>query len=294
MLSKYSQIKILTSNGMVTCTEYSVKNKADKSYVVGLDERGNPVRTFEWQTCTGIKSSDNDFYYEYDIVCLSTPKGLISGVVVFNEELASYMLKVGENAYVSAPFFKGNPIISNLLEEPDFCLSNISKDELESYGLCEKNNYELKGIETVSDGDNFITIYTDGGCENGLGGFAAVIVKNNKAIGQLSGSEFNTTNNRMELTAAIEALTFLKNNNMCGEIISDSTYVVDGATKWLPNWKRKGTLGEMKNSDLWIKIDELLSQVTVRFSWIKGHSGNEFNTMCDRLCVNEIHNLKSA
>lgn len=142
-----------------------------------------------------------------------------------------------------------------------------------------------------------IEIYTDGGCSGnpGPGGWGVVVIYQNQAK-QLSGGEKNTTNNRMELTAAISALSIVKNTEIFNgkkvKLNIDSQYVKNGITSWIQNWKKNGWRTANKkpvlNQDLWQKLDELNSSLDVNWVWVKGHAGIEYNEICDSLCQMEI------
>ena len=142
-----------------------------------------------------------------------------------------------------------------------------------------------------------ITIYTDGGCSGnpGPGGWGVVVIADGIAK-QLSGGDAHTTNNRMELTAAISALSIIKNTpSFAGRKISvhiDSQYVKNGITVWIKSWKAKGwktaDKKPVKNQDLWQLLDELNGSLDVSWNWVKGHSGVENNEICDQLCQKEI------
>lgn len=144
---------------------------------------------------------------------------------------------------------------------------------------------------------NEVTIYTDGGCSGnpGPGGWGVVVIYNNQAR-ELSGGEKNTTNNRMELTAAINALSVVKNTpefkNLPVTVNIDSQYVKNGITVWIKNWKlknwRTADKKPVKNQDLWILLDELNSSLNVKWNWVKGHAGIQYNEICDQLCQKEI------
>lgn len=132
-----------------------------------------------------------------------------------------------------------------------------------------------------------INIYSDGACKGnpGVGGWGALLVSGEHRK-ELVGGERLTTNNRMELTAVIEALQSLKRSSrVC--IHTDSQYVLKGITEWLPNWKRRGwrTSGNapVKNLDLWQRLDELVSQHQVEWLWVKGHNGHPGNERADAL-----------
>lgn len=137
-----------------------------------------------------------------------------------------------------------------------------------------------------------VEIYTDGACSGnpGKGGWGAVLVykKNEKEI---SGYDENTTNNRMELTAVIEALSSLK--EPCEVLLTtDSKYVCDAVTKgWVYSWKKNGWRKADKkpalNVDLWEKLLPLLEKHSVEWNWVKGHAGHPYNERCDALAVEE-------
>lgn len=136
-----------------------------------------------------------------------------------------------------------------------------------------------------------IVIYTDGGAINnpGPGGYGIVICDGEKKS-ELSGGFRHTTNNRMEMTAAIIALEEVRGTDKPVVLHSDSSYLVNGIQKgWARKWKANGWLKSDKspalNSDLWAKLLDLLETLKVEFRWVKGHAGNELNERCDRLAV---------
>lgn len=137
-----------------------------------------------------------------------------------------------------------------------------------------------------------IEIYTDGACSGnpGPGGWGAVLVYNGKEK-ELSGSEKNTTNNRMELTAVIMALNAL--NQPCEvKLTTDSKYVCDAINKsWVYSWRKNGWKKSDKkpalNVDLWKELLSLLEKHEVEFIWMKGHNGHKYNEICDALAVKE-------
>ncbi len=143
-------------------------------------------------------------------------------------------------------------------------------------------------------GDPEVLLYTDGGCSGnpGPGGWAFIL--KHPASGkklERSGSERETTNNRMELTAVIRGLEALKRSSRV-EVFTDSVYVGKGFSEWMPKWKangwrrrEKGRLAEVKNVDLWQKLDELLAKHKVTFTHVRGHSGHSENDRCDELAV---------
>ena len=136
-------------------------------------------------------------------------------------------------------------------------------------------------------------IYTDGACSGnpGPGGWGAVIFDQDNKQKNISGSEKNTTNNRMELLAAIMSLKKIKTNSEV-VIFTDSIYVKNGITEWMKNWKKNGWKNSskkpVKNKDLWEKLDKLCETNNVSWKWIKGHSTNEFNNLADELATKAI------
>lgn len=142
-----------------------------------------------------------------------------------------------------------------------------------------------------------IVVYTDGGCHGnpGPGGWGIVVIADGVAK-QLSGGEKFTTNNKMELTAAIAALSVIKNTPpFAGRKVVvniDSQYVKNGITTWIHSWKKKGWITAdkkpVKNQELWIQLDNLNSSMEVTWNWVKGHAGVEYNEICDQLCQSEI------
>ena len=131
-----------------------------------------------------------------------------------------------------------------------------------------------------------IKIHTDGSClgNPGAGGWAAIIVDEKNQREEISGGEEHTTNNRMELTAAIRALKKIPAGSSV-ELFTDSSYLKNAFTNgWLAKWKRNGwNNGRVLNQDLWLELDELIKSRAVNFNWVKGHAGNFFNERCDTL-----------
>ena len=158
---------------------------------------------------------------------------------------------------------------------------------------------EMKSTEPEGEP---IVVYTDGGCwgNPGVGGWAAVVIAEGEAR-EISGGEKLTTNNRMELTAAISALTAIYNTERFKNrpiiVNIDSQYVKNGITSWIHNWKKNGWKTAAKkpvlNQELWQKLDALNASLNVSWNWIKGHAGVEYNERCDQLCQIEMGKLKN-
>jgi len=139
---------------------------------------------------------------------------------------------------------------------------------------------------------SMIQIYTDGACRGnpGPGGWGALI-KDGGGQRELSGAENETTNNRMELTAAIMALRSLPEGS-AADLYTDSEYVMKGLNDWLPSWKARGwktaAKKPVKNQDLWQALDEANARHKIRWHWVKGHAGNDGNEYVDRLANKAI------
>ena len=143
-----------------------------------------------------------------------------------------------------------------------------------------------------------IKIYTDGACSGnpGPGGWGYVILENGK-LHSGNGSESQTTNNRMELTAAIKALECARKDESL-HLYTDSTYLQKGITEWIVNWKKNNWITSSKkpvsNKDLWIKIDQLNLELDIKWNWVKAHQSDNsddsfYNNMADELATGAIH-----
>ncbi|MFR3980566.1 MAG: ribonuclease HI [Oscillospiraceae bacterium] len=137
-----------------------------------------------------------------------------------------------------------------------------------------------------------VTIYTDGACSGnpGPGGWGAIL-RYKETEKELSGGAADTTNNRMELTAVIEALALLKESCVV-ELYSDSKYVIDGLSKgWAKGWQKRGWIKSDKkpalNPDLWERLLALTDRHEMHYHWVKGHAENEKNNRCDQMAVAE-------
>ena len=149
-----------------------------------------------------------------------------------------------------------------------------------------------------------LSIYTDGGCSGnpGPGGWAYVIVTETpegaEILAQHSGGEKETTNNRMELTAVIQALKAIKKmDNIQAKtvIYTDSQYVQKGITEWIHKWKRNAWRTSdkkpVKNQDLWMELDTLSAEISLHWEWVRGHSGITYNEQCDRMTQKAIQTV---
>ena len=143
-----------------------------------------------------------------------------------------------------------------------------------------------------------IKIYTDGACSGnpGPGGWGYVIVENGNLYSS-TGSESKTTNNRMELTAAIKALESARKDESL-YLYTDSTYLQKGITEWIVNWKKNNWINSSKkpvsNKDLWIKIDQLNLELDIEWKWVRAHQSDNsddtfYNNMADELATGAIH-----
>ncbi|MFK8016122.1 MAG: ribonuclease HI [Gammaproteobacteria bacterium] len=143
-----------------------------------------------------------------------------------------------------------------------------------------------------------VTIYTDGACRGnpGPGGWGALLLRGDVRK-TLHGGESDTTNNRMELMAAIQGLNALTRRCEVA-LYTDSRYVMQGITEWMANWKRRGwktaAKKSVKNQDLWQQLDEAVARHDVNWHWVKGHSGDEGNECADALANQGIDELLDA
>ena len=140
-----------------------------------------------------------------------------------------------------------------------------------------------------------VQIFTDGACKGnpGPGGWG-VLLRKGTTERELSGAEPDTTNNRMEMTAAIEGLSALK-RRCTVDLYTDSKYLIDGITKWLPGWQRRGwktaSKKPVKNEDLWRKLAQLEAEHRITWHWVKGHAGHPENERVDRLASDEAERI---
>ena len=140
-----------------------------------------------------------------------------------------------------------------------------------------------------------VDIYTDGACSGnpGPGGWGVLIEIDNENI-ELSGGDRETTNNRMELMAAIKALEEIDKDYEI-TLYTDSNYVKDGITSWISNWKKNNwktaSKKDVKNKELWIRLDEAIKDKNISWGWVKGHAGNAGNEQADYLARSALEKL---
>jgi ribonuclease HI len=146
--------------------------------------------------------------------------------------------------------------------------------------------------------NDFVIIYTDGACKGnpGPGGWG-VMLSYKGIVKELFGGDPDTTNNRMELMAAIQALETL--TKPCSVKLNiDSKYVLQGITEWMSNWKKRGwktaSKSPVKNEDLWRRLDIAIQRHDIEWIWVKGHSGDKNNDRADELANRGIESLKNA
>lgn len=171
--------------------------------------------------------------------------------------------------------------------------------------LAEAGREHLKRPEAPSpspapivQADGTVVVHTDGGSSPnpGIGAWAAVLRTADGNVTELCEGELATTNNRMEMTAAIRALEATAPGTKV-ELHTDSQYLRNGITTWIKNWKRNGwksKTGAVKNKDLWIKLDALCAERSVDWRWLQGHAGHEDNERCDALCTERIKQLRES
>ncbi|MCC6612212.1 MAG: ribonuclease HI [Anaerolineae bacterium] len=143
-----------------------------------------------------------------------------------------------------------------------------------------------------------VIIYTDGGCKPnpGAGGWAALLIYGG-AEKELYGYEAQTTNNRMELTAAVRALSALKRPTAV-EFHTDSQYMRHGITDWIQKWRQNGwrtaSKKPVENQDLWMRLYDLTQEHTIDWKWVRGHAGNQYNERVDQLATRAREQRRSS
>jgi len=151
----------------------------------------------------------------------------------------------------------------------------------------------------MSPQSNTVTIHTDGACSGnpGPGGWGAILEWNGHRK-EICGGEANTTNNRMEMMAAIQALEAMKANHHDIILITDSSYLRDGIMKWIHGWKKRGwktaDKKPVKNVDLWQRLDLLAQSHKIEWRWVRGHTGDPGNERADELARQGLAEARSA
>ena len=188
-----------------------------------------------------------------------------------NEEIKKEELKTEESIQEVESTNKEQLLTENKTEEP----LNSVENSAEEVKIFEEKKEEI------------VEIYTDGACSGnpGPGGWAAVLLfeGNEKRI---SGGEKLTTNNKMELMAAIEGLKAITRKDIKIKLYTDSTYVQKGMSEWLFSWKQK-QFKDVKNVEMWKELDALSSELLIEWHWVKAHAGNKYNEIADSLARGE-------
>jgi ribonuclease HI len=157
-----------------------------------------------------------------------------------------------------------------------------------AHALCPLFDGAGAGLYTSCVMTGVVEIFTDGACSGnpGPGGWGALL-RCGAHEREIAGGEAVTTNNRMELLAAIKALEVLKRRSVV-RLYTDSQYVQRGVEEWMAGWKAKGWPKRIKNQDLWLRLDALTAQHDVRFLWVRGHAGHPENERADALARSAI------
>lgn len=232
--------------------------------------------------------------FKYDEESLSDPSAAISAAVddfLQSDEAKEFL--DGSFCWNDAVFCIPTALyIKHGLNPSDFTSTGLLVLGSQQLGKdSKKGNSPIAAVVETNTGAR-VVLYTDGACMGnpGPGGWGAILCCDGKEI-ELCGSERNTTNNRMELSAALGGLEALQNPAIV-TVISDSKYLVDSVEKgWLNNWHRNGWVNssgnDTPNIDLWKRLLVQLSRHKVVFKWVKGHNGHPYDERCDRLAVNQ-------
>lgn len=232
--------------------------------------------------------------------------GLVSSLVLRCDDCISYHIieayEAGwdkEEIYeaMNVALIVGGSIVIPHLRRAAELLDDLESGKLkQEKKIVKKDLAEKKVNNNLADYQEF-KIYTDGAClgNPGPGGYAAYILNNDlEELKAVSGSEKDSTNNRMELKAVIEALKVIPKSTKV-ELYSDSSYVLNGLSSWLKGWKKNGwktaSKKEVANQDLWQKLDQISSNFELVYKKVKGHSGDQYNEKADQLAKKEAEKI---
>jgi ribonuclease HI len=234
--------------------------------------------------------------------------GLVSSMVLRCDDCITYhIIESYQAGWTKAEIYEAMNvalIVGGSIVIPHMRRAAELLEELETETSQEKNkqpqndnDISESGEEISLDNYQVLKIYTDGAClgNPGPGGYAAVILNSDlKKLKTISGAEKDSTNNRMELKAVIEALKIIPENKKI-ELHSDSSYVLNGLSSWVEAWKKNGWKTSSKNAvanqDLWQELDELSSKFELSYQKVKGHSGDQYNEEVDSLAKKEAEKI---
>lgn len=231
--------------------------------------------------------------------------GLVSSLVLQSKDsIRERLTKVYQAGWSAEAIYEamnialitGGAVVRPTLNKAVRILNDLEADNLESSKTDLKDQTLVEKNKNLAKQQEF-KIYTDGAClgNPGPGGYAAYILNNDlKELKTVSGSEKNSTNNRMELKAVIEALKVIPKSTKV-ELYSDSSYVLNGLSSWLKGWKKNGwktaSKKEVANQDLWQQLDKVSSNFELVYKKVKGHSGDQYNEKADQLAKKEAEKI---
>jgi ribonuclease HI len=233
--------------------------------------------------------------------------GLVSSMVLRCDDCITYhIIEAYQAGWTKAEIYEalnvalivGGSIVIPHMRRAAKLLEELEVEAGEKKNISE-NEKTIEDIERDIDLTNYqeFKVYTDGAClgNPGPGGYAAVILDSNlEKLKIISGAEEDSTNNRMELRAVIEALKVIPENKKI-ELHSDSSYVINGLSSWVEGWKKNGWKTSSKNAvanqDLWQELDQLSSKFELSFQKVKGHSGDQYNEKVDSLAKKEAEKI---
>lgn len=223
--------------------------------------------------------------------------GLVSSMVLRCDDCITYhILEAHKSGWTKEEIYEAMNvalIVGGSIVIPHMRRAAEILEELEQEDTDKCFKESEKNIEEYTE----FKIYTDGAClgNPGPGGYAAVILNSaSEKLKTVVGSEKNSTNNRMELKAVIEALKIIPQNSKI-ELYSDSSYVLNGLSSWIEGWKRNGwktsSKKEVANQDLWQELDDLTSDFDLSYQKVRGHSGDFYNEEVDNLAKKEAEKI---